>query len=132
MKPYLAIAFLISLMFSSCNEDEAPVCTETPEEVWSVKLSLFEGYASCALKDTSPSKKEVHEIIQTKEEFDALNTCSIANHRVNFDYYTVLAGRIKAPGGGRVMNQWVTKDCNKLTFHVEIGWGSGIELSNVN
>ncbi|SRR5260221_3520434 len=132
IKKYL-LALLISLTFNSCNYDnKVMLCNEPSSNVWSIKLEVANKYYGCILTGIDANKLEVKEVIQTQEQFKALTTCgSLPDQEINFDSYTILAGRLKVTGGGRVLNQWVSRKCDAYTLHVQIGWGTGNELGDV-
>jgi hypothetical protein len=123
-------SFLITFLLTGCDRDDINPCNEQPEDIWSRKLGILSKYFECSLLNVDPTSEKVNISIQTLEQFKNLTSCG-SDLGIEFNYYTVLAGRLRTPGGGRVLNQWVAKECGEYHFHVQVGWAVGNDLKDV-
>jgi hypothetical protein len=128
LKGFLYLTFGMAALFSGCKEYDP--CFEPAANMWSVRLGVSAEFSECHVDITHP-KDEANFIVQNEEQFNTLFSCSFVNSKFSFDHYTILAGRLMTPGGGRVLKQWISQECDDIVLHVEIGWSEGKTLQGV-
>jgi hypothetical protein len=115
----LATVSLLIMNFRCHTENELP-CPEGPVNTTAVTNWSYSPYCFATPIGNGPAQTY---IINSDADLQALNHCQTAP-TIDFNRYTLLAGKTKLPYCGSVDSQQVTQTCGQgYTYHVKLAAG---------
>lgn len=117
----LSLAAVSTLAMSfSCRKEEEPPCPEGEVTTTAVAGWSYSPYCFATPIGNGPAQSYV---INSDADLQALNHCTTAP-TIDFNRYTLLAGKTQLPYCGSVGSQQVTRVCGAgYTYHVKLAAG---------
>jgi hypothetical protein len=125
----LFLCGIIGIVVFGCNNKE-----HCDEESQNVKIQEFGDSTSGTqywLQNIDNDMEIVNLVINSQFDYEKYVASNGTLPAIDFNNYTLLAGRIKTPSSDGVSSQSVTRSCDVYTYNVTIGGGNFGVVSTV-